>query len=120
MPNMQHQQLAEGGWEKLSLAEQLAHVGSEVIRAMNWQDKGNAQYANKAFHRSLELMQLTATANRHHPGLKEITRMRELWIDYFYGDNQYHQTRQQWENYFLHFTKLARKNRYIKTKSSIT
>ena len=37
----QHEGLASGGWEKLSLCEQMANIGSEVSRALNWRKKGN-------------------------------------------------------------------------------
>lgn len=44
-----HQDLAAGRWCELPLVEQLAHVGSEVERAMRWRDKGNAEFARRAF-----------------------------------------------------------------------
>ena len=54
----QHKDLANGGWEKLSFLEQMANIGSEVERTLNWRAKGNADYALKAFERALELIDL--------------------------------------------------------------
>jgi len=34
-------------WFKLSLAEQLANIGSEVIRAINWKEKGREDYSKE-------------------------------------------------------------------------
>jgi hypothetical protein len=36
MTELQHQDAAQGGWQRLSLAEQCGHVGSEVSRAIRW------------------------------------------------------------------------------------
>ncbi|MCM8796613.1 MAG: hypothetical protein NC923_01825 [Candidatus Omnitrophica bacterium] len=47
--NYQHQELANGRWFGLSLPEQLAHVGSEVERAISWNGKNNAEYSRLAF-----------------------------------------------------------------------
>ena len=52
--NYQHQQLAEGRWNKLSFLEQMANVGSEVERTLRWKEKGNSRYSQLAFFRALE------------------------------------------------------------------
>lgn len=106
---MQHTDLQSGRWFQLSLVEQMANIGSEVIRAINWKSKENHTYANLANLRALELFDLTLQDRRHTRGLKEIARARELWLDYFTGTNQYHQTSSQWQRYFLAFTFAARK-----------
>lgn len=36
---MIHKELAEGRWEEFSLADQMANVGSEVFRSINWKKK---------------------------------------------------------------------------------
>ena len=56
---MQHKDLAIARWGTLTLMEQLANIGSEVIRATNWQKKGNTEYATLAFYRALELTDCT-------------------------------------------------------------
>jgi len=49
----QHRELAAGRWFGLSLIEQLANVGSEVIRAISWKNKNNLEYSRMAFERAL-------------------------------------------------------------------
>lgn len=105
---MQHKDLENNRWFKLTLVEQMANIGSEVERAMKWKAKNNASYAQLANMRALELFDLTLSDSRHGAGLKEIARARELWLDYFLGDNQYHQTREQWQRYFYAFAYAAR------------
>ena len=54
--NFQHKELAAGRWSTFSLVEQMANVGSDVGRAINWKAKGNLPYSQKAFERALELL----------------------------------------------------------------
>ena len=44
----QHKQLASGRWRELSLVEQMANVGAEVGRAINWQRKQRADHSRMA------------------------------------------------------------------------
>ncbi len=108
--NYQHKDLAAGRWGKLSFLEQMANIGSEVGRALNWRTKKNADYSQKAFERTLELIDLTLENNVNFAHLKEITRMREAIVDYFLGANQFMSTDVSWKKYFSHFTYAARKS----------
>lgn len=108
--NYQHQESAAGRWFNLSLSEQLANTGSEVGRTINWRNKGNQQYSNNAFERALELMDLTITDKKNIKRLKELTRLREVLVDYFFGDNQYSSSDQLWQKYFYAFNYAARIN----------
>jgi len=81
---MQHRELAAGRWWRLSLAEQLGNVGSEVSRATRWQGR-NPDMARGALHRALELLDLTLADPRHRESrarLREIARARELVADF--------------------------------------
>ena len=61
----------------------MAHVGSEVERALNWKAKNNLERSAKAFDRALELLDLTLDCPRNRPRLKEIARAREVCVDFF-------------------------------------
>lgn len=104
----QHQQLAKGKWFELSLVEQLANVGSEVERAIKWRNKGNRQYSRLAFERALELLSLTIDDPKNKFRLKEPTRLYELLVDHFAGDNFYGSSEELWHNYFLAFAYAVR------------
>ncbi|MFH0876655.1 MAG: hypothetical protein V1863_00340 [Candidatus Omnitrophota bacterium] len=104
----QHQELAKGRWFEFSLVEQLANVGSEVERTINWRNKGNHQYSRLAFERALELLSLTIDDPKNKARLKEPTRLYELLVDYFAGDNLYASSDKLWRNYFLAFAYAAR------------
>lgn len=109
--NYQHQSLASGKWFKMSLAEQMANIGSEVERSIFWYKKGEKEYWQNAFNRTLELIDLTVSDVRHKHRLKEILRTREVLCDLFYGENIYHISYPELQKYFLEFGILARRNR---------
>lgn len=108
--NFQHKQLAAGRWNELSLVEQMANIGSEVIRAINWKNKNQSKLSQEAFYRALELLSLTKADPKHRrrPAFKEICRVYEVLADYFAGDNIYGSTDKLWEKYFLAFNWAAR------------
>jgi hypothetical protein len=104
---IQHRDLAAGRWRSLSLMEQLANVGSEVERALNWRSKNNSAYSRMAIERALELLYLTIEDPRHRHRLKELTRLREVLLDDFFESNQFGSTDKSWRNYFYAFSYAA-------------
>jgi len=108
--NYQHKELAAGRWHQMPFAEQMANIGSELERALNWRAKNNADYSQRAFERALELMDLTLASARGFARLKELARVREAMADYFVGTNQFGSTEISWRRYFAHFTHAARRN----------
>ena len=108
--NFQHKQLAEKNWVKLSFFQQMANIGSEVERALKWKEKGNNSYSMNAFERALELLDLTLDSVNTFPRRKEVARVREALVDYFFGTNQFKSSPESWRSYFWHFNYAARKN----------
>lgn len=106
--NYQHKELASGRWRKLSLVEQMANIGSEVSRAMRWRRDGKTEFAQRAAVRALELLDLSLGAGHAYPQLKEIARVREAVVDYFFGSNDFASSEALWRSYFDHFSYAAR------------
>lgn len=79
-----HKTLAEGRWQQLSLMEQMANIGSEVHRSINWYNKKEQKLFEKAFERALELFDLTLADARWKQRLKEIARSREVFCSLFF------------------------------------
>jgi hypothetical protein len=104
----QHKELAAGRWAKLSFVEQMANIGSEVERALNWKAKQNSDYSQKAFIRALELVDLTLEAVSTSSRLKELARVREAMVDFFHGSNLFRSTEKGWRAYFFSFNYAAR------------
>ena len=106
-----HKNLADGKWFTLSLAEQMGNIGSEVGRALGWKEKHEKTLGENAGQRALELFDLTLQDSRWLRRLKEIARAREVFCDFFYGDNTYITTRKELEKYFYYFAFSARQMR---------
>ena len=103
-----HRELAKGGWQKLTLMEQFANIGSEVHRAITWFEKKEQLHFQNAFERALELFDLTLADPRWQGRRKEIARSREVFCDLFYGGNQYNTDPKSLDNYFMLFAIAAR------------
>lgn len=107
---MQHQVLAQGRWHTLTLAEQLANIGSEVGRAWKAQEQGLPERREHALERALELFDLTlSTPNLRPAALREVARAREMVVADFYGGNCYGDSLEKWDRYFTPFIITARR-----------
>jgi hypothetical protein len=104
---LQHKDLANSAMARFTLIEQLAAVGAEVGRSLNWKEKGNADYSNRAFERALELLDFTIADEKNRPGLRELCRLREALVDSFIYDNEYGSTPELWRKYFGAFEYAA-------------
>ena len=105
-----HKDITQGRWDQMPFVEQMANIGSEVERALNWRKKQNMDYTRKAFERALELIDLSLGAARNLSRLKELARVRETMVDYFFGTNEFVSTEASLQKYFLHFIYAARKD----------
>lgn len=108
--SIQHKELAGGRWYKLPFLEQMANIGSEVERALNWKSRNNGTYCQQAFERALELIDFSLDDSRNLSRLKELARMREAMVDYFMGTNQFSSSEASWRKYFSGFAYAARRN----------
>lgn len=71
----------------------------------------NEKYCSKSVGRALELLALTIDNVTVKSHLKELTRLREVILDYFYGDNEFCSSEILWEKYFNPFNRAVRKGR---------
>ncbi len=105
-----HKNLAQGRWFEFSFVEQMANIGGEVERAIIWREK-NRKYSLEAIDRAPELLDLAVVDKRNIKRLKELLRLREALVDYFYFDNQYGSSDKLWHSYFHPFFYAARRRR---------
>lgn len=109
----QHKTLAAGRWHQFTLAEQLAHIGSEISRAIKWRRRDQKLFVG-AVERALELFDLTLCDPRwvkKAGRLKEICRAREFLCETVYGTNQYSTSLEDLDRYFFPFALWARAHR---------
>lgn len=95
-------------WSSYSIFEQMANIGAEVGRSINWKKKNNLKMSTNAFYRALELIDYTVDDSKNINRLSEILRMREILVDYFIGENIYHTNEDEWNKYFYYFNFAAR------------
>lgn len=95
-------------WFKLTLAEQLGNIGSEVGRAAKWQGKDEASFWG-AVTRALALFDLTQMDNRWQKRRSEIDRSREIFADAVLGGKEYQSSLPELERYFMRFAFLAQR-----------
>lgn len=110
MNNIFHTDL-EKRWNDFSLPEQMANIGAEIGRTINWRKKKNNQMSMNALYRGLELFDFTINDKKNKNSLKEILRVREAVVDFFLGDNIYKSSDIIWEKYFYYFNAATRRNR---------
>ena len=96
-------------WFRLTFFEQMANIGSEIERAILWRNK-NREYSYRATDRALELLDLTISDIKNIKRLKELARLREAIVDYFYFDNRFSSSDKSWRSYFYAFSYAVRRN----------
>ena len=104
---LQHQNLAAGRWQKLSLMEQLGNIGSEISRAALADGKDKKKFES-AVNRAIELFDLTLDDPRWRGRLKEIARAKEVFLDTALGAKHYRCSLKELDEYFLPFAIAAR------------
>ncbi|MBU1083235.1 hypothetical protein KKE14_02245 [Patescibacteria group bacterium] len=103
-----HQELSAGRWSELSLAQQLGNVGSEVNRMIKWRHK-DKDMADRAFERTLELLDLTLSSLHNKYRLREIARVREILVSsWLTSTPKSNFELDQLNKYFFQFALLAR------------
>lgn len=90
-------------WEKLSFADKIGNIGSEVARAKSRSDCDDQASLIQCLYRCLELIDLTLDTELKRSRLKEICRLREVIADWCAGTNVYHVSRENIINYCIRF-----------------
>ncbi len=92
-------------WEKISFAEQMGNIGSEINRVIYWYELGEKDKKENALWRALELIDLTNSLRKS----RELLRLREVVCDVFLNKNEYKVSVDSLKNYFLQFALLVNK-----------
>jgi hypothetical protein len=97
-------------WQTLTLMEQLAHVGSEVERAIRAHESGNRARFDGALVRALELFDLTVADDRWRGSRRrELLRARDEFCRLFFDDDVPLDSARGLRRYFLAFATAARR-----------
>ena len=100
--------MEQSKWIQLPLIEQLAHVGAEIHRASNWEQKKDTVSRNHALERAIDLVDsILAGTNLSHR-TREIARLRETICAYYAGKSEGNDSLSMLDNYFLSLAIYAR------------
>lgn len=102
-----HAGLTHERWERMSLADQLANIGTEVARAARAKNRQDDRRLGQHFFLALELFAFTLDDERWRNQRVEIGRTREIVCDYLVGDNEYDSSAESLDAYFLPFSYLS-------------
>ena len=105
--------VSEKRWHTLTLAEQMANIGSEVGRAAKWQNKDDKTF-DGAVVRTMELIDLTLEDTRWRSRLLELGRLKELFCDGVLGGKEYGTALSDLETYFLPFMHIVARKYSLK------
>ncbi len=94
-------------WHKMSLAEQMGNIGSEVFRLINSKEKSDLKSAQSSFIRALELIDLTIEDKRWKGRLFEILRLREIICNFYLDKNVYNVSVENLKKYFIPFALIS-------------
>ena len=95
--------MSEERWHQKTLSWQLGNIGSEIVRAINRQQKGDTEGTQGALERALELLDFTLSDKNNINKIKEIVRLREVLACIYVGSDYYQMTLQDIQNYLLPF-----------------
>lgn len=95
-------------WQNRSLYEQMANVGAEIGRTINWKQK-NKTNSQMAFYRALELLSLSKSDQKNKACLGELCRLYEMLVDWWLGNMVYQSDDKSWERYFYNYNYAMRR-----------
>lgn len=98
-------------WEALSLSGQLANIGSEMNRALHFQELKDEESRKNSLIRIFDLISLSLADPKWKSHLKELTRLKEVASAMFVKHNDYFVSVKTIRDYFLAFALAARKNK---------
>ncbi len=101
-----HLEAARTSWEKFSLIEQMANIGSEVGRTLRAKDNPSRYWG--AASRAFDLFYLTIEDPRWKGRLREILLVRELFAAAVLESDEFNTTLEDLDRYFHFFALLAR------------
>mgnify|MGYP000847491115 CR=1 FL=1 len=88
----------------------MANIGSEAGRVILSRENGMEIRAEGAACRALELFDFSLDDPKFRNRLREIARAREIFADFFFGENVFGSTGESLQKYFTDFAVAVRKS----------
>ena len=93
----------EKKWFPLPVKTQMANVGSEVLRAIKWKNKGDTQKEYAFYEKAQDYLMLTIRDPKNFACLNELKLCSAELYDFFIGNNIYNTSEKVLKKYYDSF-----------------
>ena len=97
-------------WSRLTLFEQMAHIGSEIERARICDEKNDPSMRQRAIERAFDLIDVSLKDMRWQKRLKEFCLLREVLADHYARTHEYQVSLEDLEDHCNQFAFALRKD----------
>ncbi len=87
-------------WFAMPIGVQISNVGSEVHRAINWKNRGDAQKSNSFCMKAIEFLELMKKDPKNCYRKSELDCCIDELKDYLMGENIYNTTEEELIKYY--------------------
>ena len=90
-------------WFSMTIQEQISNIGSEVLRADRWKQKGNNAKMRAYYDAAVSFLILSIRDPKNRAGKNELNLCIDELADYFIGENQSGTTSETLKRYYNAF-----------------
>ncbi len=90
-------------WFSMTIQEQISNIGSEVLRADRWKQKGNKERMRSYYDTAISFLCLSIKDPKNAAGKNELNLCIDELADYFIGDNIWGTTSEVLKKYYNAF-----------------
>lgn len=90
-------------WNSMTIQEQISNIGSEVLRADRWKQKGNMERMRSYYDVAISFLCLSIRDPKNAAGKNELNLCIDELADYFIGDNKWGTTIETLKKYYNAF-----------------
>ena len=87
-------------WYSMNIETQISNIGSEVNRAIKWEQKGNKERARSFCDKAKELLQISIEDPKNRGRVGELYNCICELDDRFWGENKYNTTDETLRKYY--------------------
>ena len=90
-------------WFSLSIGEQISNIGSEVLRADKWKQRGNIKHMRGFYNAAISFLRLSIMDPKNASIVSELNLCIDELADYFIGNNTWQTSTETLKHYYNAF-----------------
>ena len=103
MDSILKNQQVKAKWFSLSIGEQISNIGSEVLRADKWKQRGDIIKMRGFYNAATSFLRLSIMDPRNKSITGELNLCIDELADYFIGDNKWQTSSETLKRYYNSF-----------------